>query len=75
MENWHKCNQLKNAWPLDDYLKFFIKKNSEMGKWQIIYEHYADEQEVKMGEAEYEGELLTGLEFPITFCPYCGEKL
>ncbi len=53
----------------------FFRKDPEQEKWEIVYAHYADAQEVRMGEAEYEGEFLHGLEFAITFCPYCGKKL
>ncbi len=75
MENFHQCRQLGKCLACRRTQNVFFRKDPEQEKWEIVYAHYADVQEVRMGEAEYGGEFLYGLEFAITFCPYCGKKL
>ncbi len=71
----HSCNKLISYLERDKYIQIFINYNTEAESWFLIYENYADQQEVKMGEAEEEGELLISVGMRIEFCPFCGAKL
>ncbi len=82
MAKTHICQPLKECWPGTDKQKdcpgtdiLSVFVDDEIGEWVLKYEHRADVQEVRMGEADYEGEILMSHSFVIYFCPYCGEKL
>lgn len=71
--NTHRCEELASALGKDGSVS--IEISDSFNSWIFAYRHYADKEEVKMGEAEYEGELIYSMETPISYCPYCGAKL
>ncbi len=75
MDKMHCCNELKLDQSGDEDNSISIQYDDKADDWLFIYRRYADDKEVEMGEAEYKGELVFGLETKIYFCPYCGIKL
>ena len=73
--NVHSCRQMYNYWPLGGSCRIYIFIDDEINDWVLKYEETDTLQEVRSGEAEYEGELLMSHSFVIKFCPYCGQKL
>ncbi len=70
----HVCSA--NEFPTLDRLVHCTSRHDETHKsWELHGIHYADESEVKMGEAEYVGEITYHSMIAINFCPFCGEKL
>jgi len=43
--------------------------------WYLALSHYASEQDVEDGDAEYKGALFFSSELLILYCPFCGTKL
>ncbi len=72
MDKMHCCNGLKLDQKGDEDNSISIQYDDKADGWLFIYRRYADDKEVEMGEAEYKGELVFGLETKISFCPYCG---
>ncbi len=70
----HCCNQLneRNS-VLKRVATYTIFKDDE--QWIFSHESRAIEEDVENGEAEEVGEFMTGGEFVVYFCPFCGEKL
>lgn len=69
----HRCEEFRTARGEDKSLAIVYSDASN--SWVLSYRSYADEEDVKMEEAEQVGELIFSLEVAIAFCPYCGEKL
>lgn len=70
----HICKE--NEFPKFDRLVHCIASHDERHDvWQLHGIHYADEQEVKMGEAESVGEITYHSMIAIIYCPFCGVKL
>ncbi|MEJ2405506.1 MAG: hypothetical protein P8171_14635 [Candidatus Thiodiazotropha sp.] len=49
--------------------------NKKHNSWWLLYIHYADEEEVIMGEAEYLNEVTNYNTYVVNYCPYCGANL
>jgi len=71
----HLCDQLLLHLGEDRYINVYLSFNTEAESWFLIYENYADQQEVRTGEADSEGELLISIEMAVQFCPFCGVHL
>ena len=70
----HLCQE--NEFSKFDRLVHCIASGDEIQDlWQLHGIHYADEQEVGMGEAEYVGEITYHTVIQIHYCPFCGVKL
>jgi hypothetical protein len=70
----HVCNE--NDFPKFDRVVHCIEVNGEeYNVWQLHNLHYADETEVKMGEAEFVGEITYHSMIKVNYCPFCGARL
>ncbi len=70
----HTCE--KNLFPKSDRLVHCALNHDEKhDAWQMHSMHYADEQEVTMGEAEFVNEITYHSMILVSFCPFCGLKL
>lgn len=71
----HLCDQLKNH-PISDSKDTGICICQDTSSyWFFRYESYADAEDIRMGEADCEGDVVLSIETIIYFCPYCGIKL
>lgn len=43
--------------------------------WMLKQSTFAIDQDVRVGEADYIGELLVSSAVKISFCPFCGKRL
>lgn len=57
------------------YSESTITYDNNLKTWKYVHKRYADEMEVRMGEAEFVGEHVSSSEVEIIFCPFCGAKL
>lgn len=71
MNKSHCCEQLAER--LSECTIYSIFKDNEL--WYFYLESRAIEQDVKNGEAEEIGEVMTSSEFVIYYCQFCGMKL
>ncbi|WP_097458690.1 hypothetical protein [Mangrovitalea sediminis] len=70
----HRCGE--NGFPDCDRLVHCISSHEvSQDLWQLHSLHFADETEVKIGEAEYVGEITYHSMILVNFCPFCGMKL
>ncbi len=70
----HLCGA--NTYPKFDRILHCVTSQDEpVDAWQLHGIHYADEEEVAMGEAEQVGEIIYHSMILIHYCPFCGEKL
>jgi hypothetical protein len=70
----HTCDS--NEFPKFDRIVHCTSIHDEkQDTWQLHGIHYADEAEVKMGEAEHVGEITYHSMIDIRFCPFCGASL
>ncbi|NIB42841.1 hypothetical protein HBA55_24760 [Pseudomaricurvus alkylphenolicus] len=70
----HRCAE--NQYPKSDRLVHCISSRDQaQDNWQLHCIHYADQEEVDIGEAEYVGEITYHSMILVNFCPFCGEKL
>ncbi|MCE0556957.1 MULTISPECIES: hypothetical protein [unclassified Motilimonas] len=70
----HCCQQ--NAYPKFDRLVHCnISQDEPVDAWQLHGIHYADEEEVAMGEAEAVGEIIYHSMILVNYCPFCGTQL
>ncbi|MDE2421274.1 MAG: hypothetical protein KGO49_08875 [Gammaproteobacteria bacterium] len=69
-----------------DHICKFIEdyQKSEASKVEVIFDEdiwmlkqsaFAIDQDVRVGEADYIGELLSSSAVKISFCPFCGKRL
>ena len=65
----HKCERVCDS---DGCTDEYLTIRSFNGTWVFHKFHYACEQCVYDGEAQYEGELMSVFDVAINFCPYCG---
>lgn len=70
----HNCSA--NTFPKHDRLLHCTSAHEEAkDEWQLHNIHYADEDEVAMGEADYVDEITYHSMILIYFCPFCGLDL
>tara|TARA_B110000977_G_C10873083_1_gene414435 strand:- start:288 stop:686 length:399 start_codon:yes stop_codon:yes gene_type:complete len=70
----HVC--LENDFPkFDRVLHCLTSFEETLDEWQLHCLHYADEQEVELGEAEYVDEVTYHSMISISYCPFCGVNL
>jgi hypothetical protein len=70
----HACQE--NEFPeCDRVIHCVSNQDEEADVWQLHCIHYADEEEVKMGEADYVDEVTYHSMILINYCPFCGTKL
>lgn len=70
----HSCKE--NEFQKFDRLVHCIASHDEKhDAWQLHGIHYADEEEVKTGEAEHISEVTYHSMIVVNFCPFCGAKL
>lgn len=70
----HTCAE--NRFPAFDRLVHCTASHDErQDQWQMHNIHYADQQEVDIGEAEYVGEITYHSMIIVNYCPFCGAKL
>ena len=70
----HLCKE--NGFPKCDRLVHCISAHDEMkDSWQMHNIHYATNDEVEMGEAEYIDEVTYHSMILVNYCPFCGSKL
>ncbi|MDO3385372.1 hypothetical protein QWI17_05900 [Gilvimarinus sp. SDUM040013] len=70
----HICN--KNEFPRNDRIAHCTEIEGEsQNLWHLHNIHYAAEEEVRMGEAEYVDEITYHTVIPIHYCPFCGVAL
>ncbi|MGQ8365836.1 hypothetical protein [Glaciecola sp. 1036] len=70
----HTC--VENEFPKFDRIIHCVKANDEpLNIWQIHGIHYAVEEEVKLGEADYVGQVTYHSVISINYCPFCGANL
>lgn len=70
----HTCKE--NQYPKADRLVHCIASRDEaQDQWQMHNIHYADADEVSIGEAEYEGQITYHSMILVNFCPFCGTHL
>ena len=70
----HSCEKLIDYLQGDEHLKILFEYSPAVQEWKMTFEQYADQKEVDMGEADFEGELSLSVEMTVHFCPYCGIK-
>jgi len=70
----HSCPA--NAFPESDRFVHCVSNEDEpQDAWQMHGIHYADEDEVAMGEAEYVNEITYHTMIQVHYCPFCGIQL
>lgn len=70
----HVCKE--NNFPKFDRLVHCVESHGELhDAWQQHGIHYADAEEVKMGDADYVGEITYHSMISVNFCPFCGFRL
>lgn len=70
----HTCSA--NLFPQSDRLVHCSATHEETtDAWQMHSIHYADEDEVTLGEAEYVNEITYHSMILVNFCPFCGKSL
>jgi hypothetical protein len=70
----HRCDQ--NELPDCDRLLHCVSRHDEPHSgWELHMLHFAEKEEVDIGEAEYEGQLTYHSLMRVNYCPFCGEKL
>ena len=70
----HSCK--KNLFPNSDRLVHCTANHDQaLDAWQMHSIHYADEEEVALGEAEYVNEITYHSMIAVNFCPFCGASL
>lgn len=70
----HRCAQ--NDYPESDRLLHCVSRHEEpQDVWQLHTLHFAEKEEVLIGEADYEGQLTYHSLLRVNYCPFCGEKL
>ncbi|WP_028293328.1 hypothetical protein [Oceanobacter kriegii] len=70
----HTC--AANSYPQCDRLVHCTSQYEQpMDSWQLHNLHFADAEEVALGDAEEVGELTYHSMIVVNFCPFCGEKL
>lgn len=70
----HAC--AANEFPKYDRLVHCVySREEQQDEWQMHGIHYANEAEVKMGEAEYVGEVTYHSMILVNYCPFCGVGL
>lgn len=70
----HLCD--KNDFPKNDRIAHCWElEGEEQDVWHLHNIHYAVEEEVNMGEAEFVGEITYHTVISINYCPFCGETL
>jgi hypothetical protein len=73
-DNEHQCAE--NQYPACDRLVHCIAAQDQpQDQWQLHNIHFADEDEVAMGEAEMVGEVTYHSMIQVNFCPFCGTRL
>lgn len=70
----HSCEHNKHP-KFDRIVHCATHQDQPADSWQLHGIHYADEEEVAIGEAEYVGEITYHSMILINFCPFCGEAL
>ena len=74
----HFCEAFEDRRMMDIYDCAVLKQDEKQGlesEWFLVHAWLADEKEVSDGEAEEIGEVMSGIEIRIKFCPICGEEL
>lgn len=67
----HSCKE--NEFPKFDRLVHCFESHGESyNVWQLHGLHYAVEEDVKMGDAEYIGEITYHSMIVVNYCPFCG---
>ncbi|MCY0967307.1 hypothetical protein [Parathalassolituus penaei] len=70
----HQC--AANTYPDCDRLVHCVAvQDQPTDQWQLHNLHFADAEEVELGDAEYEGELTYHSVIQVNFCPFCGDRL
>jgi hypothetical protein len=70
----HVCND--NKFPESDRLVHCLSSHDEQAdSWQMHGIHYADADEVAMGEADYVNEITYHTMIEVAYCPFCGMRL
>lgn len=69
----HKCNELRKFLGNVKQTTYVISK--ENSSWYLAITEFARPETVTMGEADFVGQQMSGYEFAIKFCPFCGEQL
>lgn len=69
----HHCSE--NEEPETDSIQLVDYEDAPFPHWFLITKDYADERDVRMGEADEVGEIVAECWHAINFCPFCGEKL
>lgn len=70
----HQC--AANPFPQNDRLLHCVAvQDQPVDQWQLHNLHFADAEEVELGDAEYEGELTYHSVIEVNFCPFCGDRL
>ncbi len=75
MVNKHECYELESKENYYSLNNISMEFNSDVKSWIVKYKEIADKKMVEMGEAEYEGEAILEITFPIEYCPFCGLRL
>ena len=70
----HTCAD--NLFPQSDRLVHCnVNHDDTVDAWQMHNIHYADEEEVALGEAEYANQITYHSMILVNFCPFCGASL
>ncbi|MFT4631039.1 MAG: hypothetical protein ACI8PP_000805 [Candidatus Pseudothioglobus sp.] len=70
----HVCKA--NKFPQSDRLVHCLTHHDEQAdSWQMHGIHYADAEEVAMGEADYVNEITYHTMIEVMYCPFCGMLL
>jgi len=70
----HSCEA--NEFPKFDRIIHCVSSHDEqIDEWQLHGIHYADEEEVALGEAEYVDEVTYHSMILVNYCPFCGVEL
>lgn len=70
----HTC--AANEFPkCDRVIHCFASHDESADEWQLHGLHYADAEEVKLGEADYVDEVTYHSMIAISYCPFCGLNL
>jgi hypothetical protein len=69
----HKCKELKAFLGDSQFTAYVIYCKQKL--WYLSIVEKAREQTVRMGEADFVGEIMDEYEFNINFCPFCGKNL